>query len=520
MNSKKSCGIALVVFFISLYSLFCIGHYGGDGYEDYLTAKSIVLNHSLAFNDNAGNIDEFGYMKKLGIEGAGGNSYSSRGGLVVPLILSIFFFVGHMTAFFFKNIPHDFITMFFVSFSNPVISAVNCLMIFIICLNLSFSTRISLAVALIYGLATMSPVYTRTAFAEPVLTLFLLISFYMILKYKHSAGPGFLFFTALALAVSVFTKSLALIFLPCFVFYAVWVISEKKKDTPSRLLDTAALLLPLAALLFLIGIFNYIVYGNIFQFGARQAQDVTSRVIKMPHFIKGLYYYLMSTGKGFFIFNLPVILSFIGLSRVPEKERKEAVLFLLISVFNLIFFAMSFRRGSLFAWGPRYLLPSVAFLAFPIGYFLENNKDLPAKLGAWALSVAGFFIMLPCMFVNQSKFYFFVKEKLNLSEYMINFMPDLSPILGAWKMFISRLFFIAKGVNMNFIYNPDYRLVSPISASMDGYNNFDFWFLKVLSIRPEYHTLVFGLISLLIMLVSLSLVCIIYNACFRLTVKG
>ncbi|MDP3791510.1 MAG: glycosyltransferase family 39 protein [Candidatus Omnitrophota bacterium] len=519
MNNQRMCAIAIAVFFMSLYCLFSIGHYGGDGYEDYLTAKSIVLNHSLAFNDSPTDIDGFGYMKKSGIEGSGGNTYSSRGGLAVPVILSVFFYTGHITAHFFKNIPHDFITMFFVSFSNPLVSAINCLLIFIISTNLFFSRRISIILAFIYGLATMAPAYSRTGFEEPVMILFMLFAFYFILKYKNSAEIKYLLLAGTAIGLSVFTKSTAIIFLPAFTIYACCLIFSGARAKAEILKDASVLLTVLAVFLVLITAYNYVIYGKLLKFGSREALAVTGRVAEAPHVLKGLYYYLISTGKGFFIFNLPIILSFIGLAGISGKRKKEAVLFLLIFISSLIFFAMSFRRGSLFAWGPRYLLPSVAFLIFLIGDFLENNKNLTAKSAAWVLSIAGFFIMLPCMLINQSKFYFFVKEKLGIPEYMVNFIPDLSPILGGWKMVITRIIFITKGLDIPFVYNPDYRLISPVRGSMSGYNNFDFWFLKVLGIRSEYNMQVFGLLLLLVIAVAFSLTYIVRSTYSKAAVK-
>ncbi len=510
MDNQRTLAVAVAIFFISLYSLFCIGHYAGDGYEDYLTAKSIVLNHSLAFNERpSNNIDEFNYRERLGIAGRDGNTYSSRGGLVVPLILSVFYYLGHVIAGFFKNISHDFITMFFVSFSNPFISAVNCLLIFIISLNLHYKTRTALTITFIYGLATMAPVYTRTGFAEPALTMFLLLSIHFILKYKRSANVIFLALAGAALALSVFTKSIAAIFLPFIILYTMWVIFENKKEPARRSYDIAFFALPLSMILISIGIFNYCIYGGIFKFGGKEAMEVTDRVSKAPHFIKGLYYYLLSTGKGFFIFNVPIILAFLGLADVSAKRRKETVLFILLFLVNLVFFTMSFRRGSLFAWGPRYLFPSLAFLIFLVGDFFENNNNFAGRIGIFLVSVTGFFIMIPCMFVNQSRFYFFVKEKLNMPEYMVNFIPDLSPIMGVWKLFISRLAFIAKGAEMSFVYNPDYRLVMPVSASMYGYNNFDFWFLKIINIKPEYSNLVFSLMAFMVIMLIASLAYIV-----------
>lgn len=514
MNNSRIYVLAIFIFFMSLYSLFSIGHYGGDGYEDFLTAKSIVLNHSLAFKGNSDNsgsndTDELNYKKGVGIKGRDGRTYSSRGGLIIPVILSLFYFIGHVMAGVFKNIPHDFITMFFVSFANPIISAMNCMLMFLISSNLSFSMRTSIFMALIFGLATMVPVYARTGFEEPAMTLFLLLAIYFILRYKNSMKSKYLAIGGIATGLAVFTKSTAIIFLPALIFYAGWLILSDRQERGSFLKDAAIFFIPLLAVLTVIIGCNYLIYGKLLKFGGREALGVTGRVMEAPHVLKGLYYYLFSTGKGFFLFNLPIVLSLAGLTSAFSKRKKETVFFILIFVCNLLFFSMSFRRGSLFAWGPRYLYPSVAALVFLIGDFHENNKGLKGKLSMAILSVIGFLIMAPCMFINQSKFYFFVKEKLSLPEYMINFIPDLSPILGAWKMFTSHLIFIAKGMDMPFIYNPDYRLVSPISASMTGYNNFDFWFTKILYYKPEYAPAVYGIMLILAILTVVSLVFII-----------
>jgi hypothetical protein len=504
--------LPVFLFFASIFILFSIGHYGGDGYEDYLTAESIVLNHKLSFYDRPDDMDELNYKKGVGITGKDGNTYSSRGGLVVPFVLSLFYYIGHLTANFFNRIPHDFVTMFFVSFANPVVSAMNCLFIFLLARMLYFSTRISFALAAIYGLATMAPVYTRTGFSEPILVLCMLLSLYFSLKYKNSVQKRYLILAAITLSFMVSARSSAVIFIPAFIFYIIWIIMEKKKDMASRLRDGATFAMSLTALLTFICTVNYVIYGGIFSFGGKDAVGIANRIagsVDIMRFIKGLYYYMLSAGKSFFLFNLPLLLAIPGLAKVAANRRKEAMLFVLIFLSNLIFFVMTFRRGSLFSWGPRYMLPSTAFLIFLVGNFCENNKNLAGRSSAWLFSIAGFLVMIPCMFINQSKFYFFVKEKLNLPEYMINFMPDLSPIRGAWDMFISRLILIGGGPDVPFIYNPDFKFFQPVAASMSAYSNFDFWFLKIFALKPEFSLYIYAIMVFLGAIALTSIVSII-----------
>src|SRR3989338_6409111 len=244
MSNSRIYVLPLLIFFVSLYSLFSIGHYGGDGYEDFLTAKSIVLNHSLAFNGgsdsvSANDIDELNYKKDAGIKGRDGRMYSSRGGLVIPAMLSFLYFLGHIVSGFFKNMPHDFITMFFVSFFNPIVSAMNCLLIFLISSCLPFSRRTSIFLALIYGLATMVPVYARTGFEEPAMTSFILLAIYFILRFKNTVKRKYLVMGGIAMGLAVFTKSTAIIFLPAIIFYAGWVMLSDLKKRSSFLKDAA-----------------------------------------------------------------------------------------------------------------------------------------------------------------------------------------------------------------------------------------------------------------------------------------
>lgn len=508
MHNYRINALAILIFFISLYSLFSIGHFGGDGYQDYLTAESIVLDGNLSLYDRPGDEDEINYISVKGIKGRDGKIYSSRGALGIPLVLSLFYFIGNLVASFFKNLPHDFITMFFCSFANPVISAFNCFLIFLICKYLKFNIKIATIVTFIYGLMTMIPAYTRTGFTEPALILTMLLGFYSSLKYRDNPKILYLLFSGICTSLIVFVRVSGLIFVPIFIFYAVWNIIERPQFK-TRLRDILVFMISFLVPFSFILIYNSWIYGSLLNFGKSNVIYYGTRIMASTHFLKGLYYYLLSPGKSLFIFNPVLVLAVIALFSNWEERKKEHIFFTLIFVVNLLFYVKSFRRGSLFSWGPRYLLPSVTFFIFFIGDYIERHRNFLARISLACLSIIGFFIVLPCMFINQSKFYFFVKEKLNLSEYMINFIPDLSPILGAWTMFISRLAHKFFDITLPFIYSPDYRLIPEITAKMEGYNYFDLWFLKIINYAPDYQNLVFIILGIMIFSTIASLLTII-----------
>jgi len=495
----------LFLFFTSLYSFFSIGHYGGDGYEEYLTAESIVLDRNFQFHDRPHDPDQLNYKSGVGIEGRNGGTYSARSCLGVAFPLSFFYALGHIVASFLKNIPHDFITILFASFYNPFISAFTVLFVFAISGHLGFKPVTSLMLSLIYGLSTMAPVYTRTGFAEPTLVLFLLISVYWIIRYSKNLEERCLVYSALALAYCVLIKAIGFIFFPCLLVYIFWCIYAKKQNLFDRLKPVA-----IFAIVFIFGnaivlAYNYFVYGSILSFGKANPIDISARAAQSTHFIKGAYYYLISPGKGVILFNLPIILSFIGLVKVPKERRKEVVLLLLIFIVNLLFFVKCFSRGSLFSWGPRYLLPSIPFLVLLIGYYYEGYKGFMGRFYVWLLSAVGFFVMLPCMFINQSKFYLFVVEELNLDEYLISFIPDLSPIMGAWWMLVTRIIQNLTGKGIPFNFAPDYWLVKPVSAFMGEYNYIDLWFVKVMEASPSFAPAVYAVLTCLALLSVVSI---------------
>ena len=504
MKNETKKGIAILLFFLAVYSLVSIGHYGGDGYQDYLTAESIVLDGNLSLYDRPADKDELEYLSNLGVKGKDGQIYSSRTVLGMPFLLVPFYFTGHILAKLFGSVPHDYVAMLLVSFANPFIMAFSCMMIFCASKRFGYGDKTSSLVSIIFGLCTMAPAYVRTGFAEPAVTLFLMLAVYGIFSYAGSFKLRYIILTALSLSVMFFCKTFSVIFFLCFLIYLLWVMKDSALSPGKKSAHIALFIGILTSAVALAMSVNYFIFGDIFSFGKVNAIYIGKRIAGAPHVLKGFYYYLLSTGKSFLLFNIPLIIALAASGRAFLKEKKKTILLFLIFAVNLLFYVKSFRRGSLFSWGPRYLLPSVGPLLIMCGSYLEDFKGVLRK-GALAIgAAAGFFIVLPCMIINQSKFYFFVVEKLGLEEYMINFIPDLSPIKGAWMMLLSRAQQLLGMDPAPFVYAPDYRLIEPVSAFMDKYNYFDLWFLKTIDKAPSYAFAVYGVVGFLVILAVFS----------------
>lgn len=505
----KNIGILVFTFFLSAYMFFSIGHFGGDGYQDYLTAESIVLDGNLSLKDRPQDVDEIKYDTKVGRPGKDGKYYSTRPVIGLPILISPFYAVGHFIAGFMKDVPHDHVTMLVVSFFNPFFSALNALLIFGVARRMGFARGVSFILSVVYGFATMAPVYARTGFSEPAAMFFMLLSLYGLLAYKEKTTYGSLLLASLALAGMLLCRIQAIIVVPAFAVYFFWILYDEKGNPSGKILKAVIFVGIVSMALGSVILMNNALFGGAFSFGGSDSGEVGKRIMTADHFLKGLYYYVLSPGKGFLFFNVPLILILFSLDKSFAGRKKETVFFLLVFVLLLIFYSKSFRRGSLFNWGPRYLIFAVPLLVLLLGDFLRKFDHWRGKLVLFIISAAGFLIAAPCMFINQSRFYKFVVEKLKLDEYMINFIPDLSPIKGAWCLFFSWIKSISGGDTLNFIYEPDYWLVEKISIPLAGYDAPDIWFIKVMEMAPGMHNAVYAALGVLSIVFAVSLIRII-----------
>lgn len=195
--------------------------------------------------------------------------------------------------------------------------------------------------------------------------------------------------------------------------------------------------------------------------------------------MKGLYYFLVSSGKGYIFYNVAMILGFFAIKYFFRRNRSFCVFVLALLLSNLLVYSFIFVRGSLFSWGPRYLFPTLPLFALFLAEFMSKNDTLKRKAVVFMFAVIGFLIQLPNFFVNFSKYLFFVKEKLGLSEYLIDFMPELSPIKGAWALFLSLISRFLGGGSLSLSFNPDLWFFTTTTASLDGYDVFDIWWANV-----------------------------------------
>jgi hypothetical protein len=82
-----------------------------------------------------------------------------------------------------------------------------------------------------------------------------------------------------------------------------------------------------------------------------------------------IFGFLFSPGKGLLFFSTTIIIAFLGLKTFWLKNMRMAYSILLLSAAYLSVFSLNFAwHGSVWSFGPRYILPIVPFLYLPFIY--------------------------------------------------------------------------------------------------------------------------------------------------------
>lgn len=263
---------------------------------------------------------------------------------------------------------------------NMVATALAAFFLILTAGKLGYSSRTSVSVGLLYGLATFSWVYAKTMFSEPLVALGWIVAVWLVVPQvtrRRALLAGF----ALAITVSV-RPGMVLAAVP----FCLLVWDRKPSELVWRL---AAFLLPVAIVSFSLLTFNLQRFGDPFQFGYSETFNGS--------IVVGVTGFLFSLDRSIFIFAPPLV----GLLwSVPGFIRRHSSLgwkLLVISGSVFLLYSMwpVFWGGPV--WGPRYLLPILPLLMVLL---------LPAVERAWTqsgwpriamivLTLAGLAIQLP-----------------------------------------------------------------------------------------------------------------------------
>ena len=143
-----------------------------------------------------------------------------------------------------------------------------------------------------------------------------------------------------------------------------------------------------------IGAYNYLAFGNPF-LTTEQAYSGTPTFLSgfgTPIYF-GLPLDLISPARGLFLFAPIAILGVVGYSKALHSPGLKPQFLLLLAVFLglLLPYSMWFPADGGIAYGPRFIIPAIAFLVIPCGFVLDGAERWSRRL-AFVLFGAGVLI--------------------------------------------------------------------------------------------------------------------------------
>jgi len=365
--------LALFLFLFAVYLLTYTPRINSsDGIAMFATAENLVRRGAL-------DIEQIRWMDlQQGTYGLDGLLYS-RKGIGLPIALLPLTWLGLMTPW--------FGTVSVSQLFNAIITALTGVLLLAYAQLLSFSRRTGIIIALTFGLATLAWTYAKSLFSDPFSGFLLLGAALLLLKYKHHLNttptrPDFTllypFLAGLLLGWNVTTRYAEVLFVPVFGLLFLYYLRNTFNNLRFTLYVLAAFLIPIVLIGLSLLAFNISRYGDPFNTGYLPNETFSGILWQ------GILGQLVSPGRGLLLFSPILILSFFGLVPALRRFRAEALLALSIILIHLLLYGKWFMWHGGFAWGPRFLIPTLPFWvillipvaarAFPDRTSLKNNQ--------------------------------------------------------------------------------------------------------------------------------------------------
>jgi len=225
----------------------------------------------------------------------------------------------------------------------------------------------ALVVALVYALGTMTFAYSGLGH-ETMLCLTMLISLWASHRLADDPRWRNVLLAGIAAGATAATKSYGVLFLPFLAAFFALMLNANPTRPPlvRRALAFLACIVPFAVV-------NLFYVRRILTAGGGLPGGFFDwEVQRIPLALVGMYW---SAGKGFFIYNLPLLLAIPLAGAFWRSHRREAIAFL-FCIITWSLFVAGFTPPLPFAdemWGARYLYPLIPLFALAMGGLVQKG---------------------------------------------------------------------------------------------------------------------------------------------------
>ncbi len=386
-DTALALGVGLFLFAVYLLS-YRGGFHSVDEVSMFAVTESLVKFGRLNTDQIAWTQWATSQREAQGFFGVDGHVYSKKG-LAMSLAMAPLYWLGLVTP--------GLGMLQTASLLNPILTAITAGLLFRLVRRLGYDERVSIGVALLYGLATIAWVYSKYLFSEPLSGALLLATAYLLVAFRREGDNWRVALAGLLAGLAVATRANNLFLVPIFGLYLVAGSREQRAggkqqtadqrpatddsrqttagtgisqpptpwfSTPYSLLPAACFLLGLVPPALLLMGYNWVRAGNPLQTG----YDLS---IFSPNLLPGLYKLLFSPLRGLFIYSPLLVLSLPGLAWLWRRGRAETALVVGVSGVTVLLFS-AWTSGEGLSWGSRFLVPVVPLLCLPLAPPLDR----------------------------------------------------------------------------------------------------------------------------------------------------
>ncbi len=378
--SSVPIGVVLLCLFFSLYTFTIYGQIRyGDEAERYFQARSLIEKQTFVIP----------FIPGEGQTGIDGNPYyqfeMGYGLLVIP-----FYALGRLVSNFIPLADADWIPMLFVYLSNPLMTALTCVLLFAFARAIGLTPRLAIWTTIVFGLGTTAWPYSKGLYREALQGLCLLLAVYAICKARAEETGKWFWVSAIAFGCLALTKVANLIMLPVFLGYIAITFSPSNVDWKSRARWTRAIklvslfLIPTLLCLTFQGLINLFKFGNFFNIGPAIVYFDPLPAFSLSGLRSGLPGLLIFPGKSLLLYAPPVLLFLPAWFEFFRRNKSDATFLLIMVIPNFLFYgAYIFWEGGSY-WGPRYVVELVPLLVLPFGFLWQTGQGFTRWL--WRLA--------------------------------------------------------------------------------------------------------------------------------------
>ncbi len=413
--------------FLFLFSIYLLAYspafHSSDGQAMFATAESLARH-------GRWDIEQIRWMGlQQGTFGLDGLLYS-RKGLGQPLLALLLTALGLAVPFFGVATA----TLLFGS----LLTALTAVLLAAYLQALGFRDRTALPAGLIFGTGTMALPYAKTFFSDPLAGTLLLATAFSLLKLRQTGRKRFALLAGLTLGWAVATRYAEAVFLVVFGLEFVASLTPKVQRPKSRFTHHVSRIthhfslfaLPIAVIGFSLLGFNIARYGDPLNTGYLP-QETFSAI-----WWQGIAGQLVSPGRGLLWYNPILLMSFFGVRYFWRNRRTELWGIAAVILIHLLLYGKWFMWHGGFAWGARFMVPTLPFWVILMAPVLEKLS----RRTVWAVGVLWAVSLIPQLLGAAVDFDLWqnrlLETGLPLFDPQTFFDPQFSPLLKTWQ-FIS-----------------------------------------------------------------------------------